>query len=213
MVYVCVCALVSLYLCGGWGRCQGSSITLHLTFSSFIHFSNCVYMSVWGYVPGSEVALRGQRHEIPIELQFQAAVSHLLWVPGVEFRSSGRSLLTLNHWAISSTSVLFFERHSLALELMFDWLAMSWGDLPILSPGATDPHSTGTSVMCRWDLSQAFMLAQHVLEQSSHPFILWVIFWLLNCHLTDNRFENILSHSVDYLSFLFLPISLPSFLS
>lgn len=213
MVYVCVCALVSLYVCGGWGRCQGSSITLHLTFSSFIHFSNCVYMSVWGYVPGSAVAFRGQRHKIPIELQFHAAVSHLMWVPGIKLRSSGGSILALNNWAVSPTSILFFERHSLALELIFGWLAMSWGDLPILSSGATDPHSTKTSVMCCWDLSQAFMLAQQILEQSNHPLFLWVIFWLLNYHLTDNRFVSILSHSVDYLSSLFLPISLPSFLS
>lgn len=161
-------------------------------------------MSVWGYVPGSAAALRGQRHESPVELQFQAAVSHLMWVPGIELRSSGRLLLALNHWAASPISILFFERHSLALELMFDWLAISFRGLPILSPGATD-HTAP---------SQAPMLAQQVLEQSSHPLTLWVVFWLLNCHLTDNRFVNILSHSVDYLSFsLFLPISLPFFLS
>jgi hypothetical protein len=38
-----------------------------------------------------------QRCQIPLELRLGAVVSHLIWVLGLELRSSGRALCALNH--------------------------------------------------------------------------------------------------------------------
>lgn len=40
-------------------------------------------------------AHRGQR--FPLELGLQAAVNYLIWVLGIELRSSGRAVYTFNH--------------------------------------------------------------------------------------------------------------------
>lgn len=58
---------------------------------------NCVYVcvSVWGYVHMSTAAHKGQRHQIPLELEFQLIVSLLMRVLGIELRSSKEQYVLL----------------------------------------------------------------------------------------------------------------------
>ena len=47
----------------------------------------------------------GRRHWIPLELEFQAVVGHVIWVLGSETGTSGRAASTLNHGAVSLAHV------------------------------------------------------------------------------------------------------------
>lgn len=52
------------------------------------------YVSMGGKGP---VLVEARRHQIPLKLALQAAVSSLTWVLGIKRRSSARALYTLNH--------------------------------------------------------------------------------------------------------------------
>jgi hypothetical protein len=60
-----------------------------------ISFYKC-YLSVCIYVHVTTSDFGGQSYSIPLELEFQVAVSPLSWVLGLEFESSGRAVYILN---------------------------------------------------------------------------------------------------------------------
>ena len=50
-----------------------------------------------GYVCMNVSSCRSQMCEIPLELGLKTVVSHLMWVLGIELRTSGRAVCALNH--------------------------------------------------------------------------------------------------------------------
>lgn len=48
-----------------------------------------------------------QRCWILLELDFQAVVSHPMWMLGMELEFSARALCALNHWTISTSQIFF----------------------------------------------------------------------------------------------------------
>lgn len=53
---------------------------------------------------------RSQRCRIPLELELQVVVSHLVWVLGIKLRSRGRAVHAPNFGAVSLASYLFAGR-------------------------------------------------------------------------------------------------------
>lgn len=51
---------------------------------------------------------RSQRCRIPLELELQVVLSHLVWVLGIKLRSRGRAVHASNFGAISLASYLLF---------------------------------------------------------------------------------------------------------
>lgn len=51
---------------------------------------------------------RSQRCRIPLELELQVVVSHLVWVLGIKLRSCGRAVHAPNFGAISLAPYLLF---------------------------------------------------------------------------------------------------------
>lgn len=61
----------------------------------------CIYVHV------STGAHRGQKNCIPLDLELQAIVNFVVWVLGVELKSSGRAVDALKCWAINFSSTLY----------------------------------------------------------------------------------------------------------
>lgn len=62
-----------------------------------------VYIWGWGYVCLYRNLGRLEALD-PLEFKLQVIVSSLIWILGIDFRSSGRSAFIINHWAIFSNS-------------------------------------------------------------------------------------------------------------
>lgn len=74
---------------------------------------------------------RGQRCQVPLELGFQAVISHLLWVLGIKFRPLARILYSLNHSAISSATLpAFLHIRRLPSQGYPKWVGSSLKKLP-----------------------------------------------------------------------------------
>lgn len=61
----------------------------------------CIYVHV------STDAHQGQKNCIPLELELQAVVNYVMWVLGVELKSSVRAVDDLKRWAINFSSTLY----------------------------------------------------------------------------------------------------------
>jgi hypothetical protein len=65
---------------------------VYVYMSVYRHECVCVCVCVCVRVHMSVVPHRGQRYQVLLKLELQAVVSQVLWVPGIELPSSGRTV-------------------------------------------------------------------------------------------------------------------------